>query len=41
MAVPQNGMAIYYIGGMKKDRYEWLKNNIKKIVKKCTGQYFW
>ena len=34
MAVPQNGMAICYIGGMKKDRYEWLKNNIKQIGKK-------
>ena len=27
-------MAICYIGGMKKDRYEWLKNNIKQIGKK-------
>ena len=27
-------MAIYYIGSMKKDRYEWLKNNIKQIGKK-------
>ena len=27
-------MAICYIGGMKKDRYEWLKNNISQIVKK-------
>ena len=26
-------MAICYIGGMKKDRYEWLKNNIKQIGK--------
>ena len=28
-------MAICYIGGMKKDRYEWLKNNIKQIGKKA------
>lgn len=27
-------MAICYIGGMKKDRYEWLKNNISQIGKK-------
>ena len=27
-------MAICYIGGMKKDRYEWLKNNIKQVGKK-------
>lgn len=27
-------MAICYIGGMKKDRYEWLKNNISHIGKK-------
>lgn len=27
-------MAICCIGGMKKDRYEWLKNNIKQIGKK-------
>lgn len=27
-------MAICYIVGMKKDRYEWLKNNIKQIGKK-------
>lgn len=27
-------MAICYIGGMKKDRYEWLKNNINQIGKK-------
>ena len=26
-------MAICYIGGMKKDRYEWLKNNISQIGK--------
>ena len=28
-------MAICYIGGMKKARYEWLKNNIKQIGKKA------
>lgn len=28
-------MAICCIGGMKKDRYEWLKNNIKQIGKKA------
>ena len=28
-------MAICYIGGMKIDRYEWLKNNIKQIGKKA------
>ena len=27
-------MAICYIGGMKKDRYEWIKNNISQIGKK-------
>jgi len=27
-------MAICYMGRMKKDRYEWLKNNIKQIGKK-------
>ena len=27
-------MAICHIGGMKKDRYEWLKNNISQIGKK-------
>lgn len=27
-------MAICCIGGMKKDRYEWVKNNIKQIGKK-------
>ena len=29
-------MAICCIGDMKKDRYEWLKNNIKQI-----GEKFW